>query len=445
MSGVFENIEELPTPERRTYSRQPMRTITYVELDEGNGGIVLNASEGGLSVQAVMSLMEDSLPKMRFQLSQSKHWLETPARVVWANDSRKVAGVEFVGLPEEDRKLIREWLSGEVAEENPETAGLDLNGDGVASAESAAAESDMAARAPAEALGPSPSTHSFAETFGQAPSPQTQDPFVESVPTHEARSERAWNIAGLIAVLAVVSLAAGWIAGRGTLESLWQSLHRATPAATGMQAHAAPADLVTPGPSISQIETVDIRNQHWSIPFNPTPGTPATSHEQETPGPSPWPAYNPAFATPQIQPRSVGGGSAQQPSPPAVTEPSGSGETLSFTQSIDPNQIAPPPVEAPKTAPASVLQRGALVYHVNPIYPELAKEQEVQGTVKLDVTIGTDGVVRSVIAESGPGLLVEAARSAVRRWRYTPTLLNGKPVESETTVSVVFRLPQSSP
>jgi len=90
------------------------------------------------------------------------------------------------------------------------------------------------------------------------------------------------------------------------------------------------------------------------------------------------------------------------------------------------------------------LQRGVLIYHVNPIYPELAREQDVQGTVQLEVTIGTDGVVRSVIALSGPGLLIEAARSAVRRWRYTPTLLNGKPIESQTTVSVVFHM-QSAP
>ena len=61
--------------------------------------------------------------------------------------------------------------------------------------------------------------------------------------------------------------------------------------------------------------------------------------------------------------------------------------------------------------------------------------------MQLEVTIGTNGLVRSVIALSGPGMLIEAARSAVREWRYTPSLLNGKPVESTVDVSVVFHLP----
>ncbi len=131
MSGAFEHIEELPAPDRRAYSRQPVRTITYVELDEGNGGIVLNASEGGLSVQAVMSLMEDSLPKMRVRLSQSKYWLETAARVVWANESRKVAGLQFVDLSEQTRLHIREWLAeeavgGDSSNEAPATSDREL-------------------------------------------------------------------------------------------------------------------------------------------------------------------------------------------------------------------------------------------------------------------------------------------------------------------------------
>jgi len=90
------------------------------------------------------------------------------------------------------------------------------------------------------------------------------------------------------------------------------------------------------------------------------------------------------------------------------------------------------------------LQRGALIYHVDPVYPDIARDQNIQGTVKLEVTIGITGVVRSVVAVSGPGLLIEAARSAVRQWRYTPSLLDGKPVEAKEDVSVVFRLPSAS-
>ena len=103
--------EQLPPSDRRLYVRQPIRSLAYVELDEGNGGIVLNISEGGLSVQAVTSLMDDLLPGVRFQLSESEGWIEANARITWTGPSRKVAGLEFVDLPEEapqpNQKMVR--------------------------------------------------------------------------------------------------------------------------------------------------------------------------------------------------------------------------------------------------------------------------------------------------------------------------------------------------
>lgn len=444
MSGVFENLAELPAPERRVHARQPVRTLTYVELDEGNGGIVLNASEGGLSVQAVTGLMDDALPKVRFHLSQSKGWLEAPARVVWANDSRKVAGLEFVELPEAGRELIREWLAGEsTTEESSATAAGD-DGEAAAASEEAAAvaEANGAATAPPKQPLASPAG-SLDESPARESSPLAHGLFAERAVAREAGADRAWNLAGLIAVLAIVSLIAGWIAGRGTLASLWQGLDRQNPAAQAAQRNASAADTAAPSASVSEIETIDIHDQRWTVPLIPTAGRPPTSsYAQQSPAPSPWPAYNPALATPQIQARSAGDASAEQLNPPAVAGPTDGGVSISFDQSVDPSRIQPPAEAAPERA-ASVLQRGVLIYHVNPIYPELAKEQEVQGTVKLEITIGADGVVRSVFAVSGPGLLVEAARDAVRRWRYTPTLLDGKPVESQTTVSVIFHLPSS--
>ena len=78
MSDAFAYAENPVRPsERRVHFRQPIRTLAYVELDEGNGGIILNVSESGLAVQAVTSLMDDHLPRMRFQLSQSPDWVET--------------------------------------------------------------------------------------------------------------------------------------------------------------------------------------------------------------------------------------------------------------------------------------------------------------------------------------------------------------------------------
>ena len=475
MPGAFETIDEgLAASERRTHSRQPVRTLAYVELDEGNGGIVLNASEGGLSVQAVMSLMEDALPKMRFQLSQSNEWLETSARVVWANESRKVAGLQFVDLPEETRLHIREWLSGGAAEAGPgehreraaaynraheqadkqadrqpgtppesqthsQPANEEFQPSGTAKEPDATAATPAPALESVQAAAPPPA----ARVLGQvgAGSAKTRPTLSGSLATVD--SDRAWNIVGLVAVLAIVSLIAGWIAGRGTFDGLWQKSPKA--ASPGGSSQPLPPASTGASAAISDIEIVDIHNQRWTVPFDPTANGYQASYRGQSQS-AQWPAFNPAATTPEIQsPTNRGDATSQEPNPPEVANPDNAASVPLPTQTPARELVPPPAPAEPQTArPASALQRGALIYHVDPVYPELAREQEVQGTVRLLVTIGQTGAVESVVAVSGPGLLIEAARSAVRRWRYTPSLLDGKPVESQVYVSVVFQLPSAS-
>jgi protein TonB len=82
-----------------------------------------------------------------------------------------------------------------------------------------------------------------------------------------------------------------------------------------------------------------------------------------------------------------------------------------------------------------------LTYRVEPAYPTQAQEQQIEGVVKIQQVVGTDGRVRSVKLLSGPSLLVPAALEAARYWRYLPALLNGQPVETEQDVEIEFRLP----
>ncbi len=81
-----------------------------------------------------------------------------------------------------------------------------------------------------------------------------------------------------------------------------------------------------------------------------------------------------------------------------------------------------------------------ITHQVPPIYPSAAKENHVQGTVVLHAIIGPDGAVQQIQVKQGPCMLDEAAIRAVRQWRYSPTLINGKPVEVDTTISVIFTL-----
>jgi protein TonB len=78
--------------------------------------------------------------------------------------------------------------------------------------------------------------------------------------------------------------------------------------------------------------------------------------------------------------------------------------------------------------------------HVPPEYPEIARAARVRGTVVLDCTIDPAGSVVEVRVLSGHPLLDPAAVAAVRRWRYTPTRLNGVPVSVLLTVTVRFDL-----
>ena len=70
----------------------------------------------------------------------------------------------------------------------------------------------------------------------------------------------------------------------------------------------------------------------------------------------------------------------------------------------------------------------------------LARQARIQGLVRLEAVIGEDGAIRELRALSGHPLLVPAALSAVKQWRYRPTLLNGRPVPVITQVEVRFTL-----
>jgi periplasmic protein TonB len=76
----------------------------------------------------------------------------------------------------------------------------------------------------------------------------------------------------------------------------------------------------------------------------------------------------------------------------------------------------------------------------DPRYPAIAIAAHVQGTVVLEATISRAGLIKNLRFVSGPPMLEQAAEDAVRTWRYRPYLLNGEPVEIETTVNVIFHL-----
>jgi periplasmic protein TonB len=93
-----------------------------------------------------------------------------------------------------------------------------------------------------------------------------------------------------------------------------------------------------------------------------------------------------------------------------------------------------------KLSISSGVMAGNLLDKVTPQYPAIAKAARIQGTVVLQATISKTGSIENLRVVSGPPMLQQSAMDAVRSWRYKPYLLNGDPVEVETTVNVVFNL-----
>ena len=95
------------------------------------------------------------------------------------------------------------------------------------------------------------------------------------------------------------------------------------------------------------------------------------------------------------------------------------------------------------TAPVPVggdVKSARLLHGVPPVYPPIAKSQRISGDVKMDALVDPTGHVTTMKIVSGPVLLHQAAKDAVRQWRYQPAMLDGKPVPMHLTVTVQFRL-----
>ncbi|MGA9472744.1 MAG: TonB family protein [Terriglobales bacterium] len=118
--------------------------------------------------------------------------------------------------------------------------------------------------------------------------------------------------------------------------------------------------------------------------------------------------------------------------------------SASSSVAISSRRLVPtPPGVNKQMQPAKNLVVGRLLKRVVPSYPPDALQQRIDGTVRLRASIGEDGKVQSVEPLTGPPLLIGAAVVAVREWRYGPTILDGRHIQTQTDISLVFRLPTS--
>ena len=100
----------------------------------------------------------------------------------------------------------------------------------------------------------------------------------------------------------------------------------------------------------------------------------------------------------------------------------------------------PPPARIQRTRVGGQVQEARIIARPNPVYPPLARQARIQGRVVLHAIIDKEGRVSQLETISGHPLLVQSALAAVQNWRYQPTILNGEPVEVDTTIDVNFVL-----
>jgi TonB family protein len=170
----------------------------------------------------------------------------------------------------------------------------------------------------------------------------------------------------------------------------------------------------------------------------------ATAHNgQATTAASSSSAVDPAAMNAQLNAPARISGDVKKPAPkdepPAGFTPVGieNGSSVPGASFASGNQVK---VAAAVTAVSAGVAAGLLIHRSDPVYPEFARNAHISGTVVLGATISKTGIIQDLHVISGPAVFTTSALNAVRTWRYRPYLLDGQPVEVQTTINVIFKL-----
>lgn len=118
------------------------------------------------------------------------------------------------------------------------------------------------------------------------------------------------------------------------------------------------------------------------------------------------------------------------------------GNLGSLVSGIGSSSLVAPAPPAPDVVQGGHVRLPKLISSVPPVYPQLAAANHVEGEVKIQAEINASGRVTSTKIVSGPILLRSAAANAVRQWKYSPAMLDGKAISTQYVVTVRFRLNQ---
>jgi TonB family protein len=484
--------------------RRPIPSLAYVDLGENNGGIILNIGEDGLAASSAAPLDSDRLARIRFQLPGSSDRLEASGEIAWISESKKQAGLRFVDLSDNVRSQIRGWISSQAPSIKFQSDGVAAREKAWRRLEMPTtrmpqslppqpARPDRVTQVQARV--PTPALNAASTLFGAAASGVDPTSFIRRQqqlgatgyrPSVEAggglrkvlAQRRTWGILAVVVILGA-SFVFGWFmgGGPGSGNHAWfgKTNLETRETANGREPSATTSVTSIPGPSMQNAPL----SSSGSVPAPVNSGSNVVGSSVQLARPKPRvlePGSVSATAN-TLGPRtesvpSPGPGSvAQQRQQTNVTAPPDSNVTQPESPRMagaagQENSLAVKPADSPEVTRGSVslsfdfnpsirvlaglksqmsgpgtnLQAGQLLSRVDPVYPEDAKTQRVEGTVVLHIIIGQDGTIHSVEPKSGPALLIPAAANAIRKWRYTVSTAGGQPVEAEEDITIEFRL-----
>jgi hypothetical protein len=469
--------------DRRRHPRRTVSSLTYVKLDDTNGGIVLNISEDGLAMTAADVLVGEYLPNMRFQLPKCAQPIEASGKIVWLTESRKGAGIRFVSLSEEHRNQLRQWISSRRSPSEIQDASSAVR----KSAQQMQTPSPRASRAvipwvervgeveesQPEELFPSESSsrvrHEVKETKAASERPRPAIPQMSELAGSsisdirwpfwseqgelppEPRSNKL-SLVALVVVFIAISFAVGLVLGHGSFEGLLGRVQSMMPDKYQQAASTvtSPADAVghsSPSAAPAPEQNADSATQLPAAPADPAPSAPASGNEGTQVTGTPLETSTPASGS-----ENDAKTSDESSEPILVTPPSEGEQPFRFTVpekavsasssvavSSQASILVPPEAGSASFHQSERLQLGALIFYVEPQYPRGRDQTETEDIVKLRATVGENGQITNVERISGPMPLIPAAMSAVREWRYTPTLLSGRPIQTEEDITIEFR------
>jgi periplasmic protein TonB len=435
------------TPERRVHPRKRLDQLAYIGFGPDTGGVLLDISEEGLRCQIVGAVIEGNHCHLKFALPGRPAAIEADGQVVWSNSSRQGGGVRLVRLGPDVRLALQQWVDEETT-----SRGIRREAS-TPQVSDAASGPEMPPAAPAQAAAaPEPTLrrnklHPVATTGAKHQFPLT----TTHTQPQSLRFTRSMVIAGCV-VVGVVALAFSGI----NPALLFSGRHPGT----AIAAPTVPATLDHPS-----IEGGSVSQPEWELPAEgmtpasaddaadrsrrtvapPAPPAPPAANAVSEPAarPTPRPPTPPANSQkfPMALPRPHVAGS----SPPAVPAPevptvplTPPAVPLLAMPALESRSPEPPQPVAPQTG--ADYQQAQLLSRVEPIYSALARQARLQGTVRINATIGTDGVPRSTVCLTGNSVLCQMAVEAIGKWRYQPATSDGQPVEAQTLITFNFQL-----